>query len=103
LWNAPSPGHSPPEVETEVPKDQFTTEPWALHVNKTSNMNKNEAGLVLNSLGGQTFNYTIYLEFPSSSNIIKYKAFLVGFCLAESLNANPLMIFSDSQLVAGQC
>jgi ribonuclease HI len=66
-------------------------------------MNKNEAGLVLNSLGGQTFNYTIYLEFSSSNNIIKYKALLVGLCLAESLNADLLMVFSDSQLVAGQC
>jgi ribonuclease HI len=37
------------------------------------------------------------------NNVSKYTSFFVGLHLIEALNAYPLQVQNDSQLVVGQC
>jgi ribonuclease HI len=70
--------------------------PLENYVDAPSNISGNGAGIVLISPEEHVLEYSIHFEFPTTKNVVEYKAFLVGLCLAKALNAYLLQAHSYS-------
>ncbi|KAL2245842.1 UNVERIFIED_CONTAM: Transposon Tf2-11 polyprotein [Sesamum indicum] len=89
-------------VELAYDEAGISTPSWSLHVDGSSTLTGNGAGIVLESPEGDKFEYAIKLEYPSSNNEAKYEAFLARGELALAAGARKITIYSDSQLVVNQ-
>uniref|UniRef100_A0A2N9I3J5 Uncharacterized protein n=1 Tax=Fagus sylvatica TaxID=28930 RepID=A0A2N9I3J5_FAGSY len=59
-------------------------------------------GVVLTTPQGQMMELAIRLGFPASNNVAEYEALLHGLQCAITLQADPLTVYCDSQLVVNQ-
>uniref|UniRef100_A0A2N9JAP2 RNase H type-1 domain-containing protein n=1 Tax=Fagus sylvatica TaxID=28930 RepID=A0A2N9JAP2_FAGSY len=59
-------------------------------------------GVVLTAPQGQMMELAIRLGFPASNNVAEYEALLHGLRCAITLQADPLTVYCDSQLVVNQ-
>uniref|UniRef100_A0A2N9H088 Uncharacterized protein n=1 Tax=Fagus sylvatica TaxID=28930 RepID=A0A2N9H088_FAGSY len=59
-------------------------------------------GVVLTAPQGQMMELAIRLGFPASNNVAEYEALLHGLRCAIALQADPLTVYCDSQLVVNQ-
>ena len=61
-----------------------------------------KAGIMLINPEGARFKHAIELDFVTTNNATKYKAFLARLSLAAEVGAKRLLIHTDSQLVVDQ-
>ena len=69
---------------------------WRLYVDGAANAQGSSAGLILTSQDGIDVEYALRLGFQASNNETEYKAVIVGFNLAHSMEADQLKICTDS-------
>lgn len=81
--------------------EQPRYDPWLLHADGSSNASGFDAGLVLTSSEGATFEYGIRFSFPAFNNEAEYEALLAELRIARDLKVKKLNSYIDSQLVAG--
>ncbi len=74
-------------------------EGWKLYIDGASNSG---LGIVLSAPQGQMMELVIHLGFPASNNVAEYEALLHGLRSAIALQADPLHVFYDSQLIVNQ-
>jgi ribonuclease HI len=77
-------------------------EGWKLYIDGASNSRGSGLGVVLTAPQGQMMELAIRLGFPASNNVAEYEALLHGLRCAITLQADPLIIYCDSQLVVNQ-
>jgi ribonuclease HI len=73
-----------------------------LYINGASNSRGSSLGVVLSAPQGQMMELAIHLGFPASNNVAEYEALLHGLRSAITLQADPLHVYCDSQLVVNQ-
>ena len=86
-------------------KDDEPTNPnniWSLRIDGSSNVNRNGAGVILESPTGEKVSYALRFKFSASNNKAEYKALLARLRLAKEIRVEQLKIYSDSQLVVNQ-
>ncbi|KAL0405818.1 UNVERIFIED_CONTAM: hypothetical protein Slati_3895700 [Sesamum latifolium] len=81
-----------------APKD----EKWLLHVNGSSTIQGNGAGIVITSQQGEDLEFTVKFGFKASNNKAEYEALVAGVKMAHEAGARHLLVYSDSQLVVKQ-
>ena len=72
---------------------------WRLSVDGAANAQGSEVGLILTSPDGIDVEYALRFDFQASNNEVEYEAVIAGLNLAHSMEADPLEVSSDSQLV----
>jgi ribonuclease HI len=77
-------------------------EGWKLYIDGASNSRGSGLGVVLTAPQGQMMELAIRLSFPASNNVAEYEALLHGLRCAITLQADPLLVYCDSQLVVNQ-
>uniref|UniRef100_A0A2N9FBJ4 Uncharacterized protein n=1 Tax=Fagus sylvatica TaxID=28930 RepID=A0A2N9FBJ4_FAGSY len=77
-------------------------EGWKLYIDGASNSRGSGLGVVLTAPQGQMMELAIRLGFPASNNVAEYEALLHGLRCAIALQADPLTVYCDSQLVVNQ-
>ena len=68
------------------PIDSDPTNPsnvWNLRIDRSSNVNRNGAGVVLESPTGEEILYALRLQFPATNNEAESEALIVGLRLAK--------------------
>uniref|UniRef100_A0A2N9GHZ5 RNA-directed DNA polymerase n=1 Tax=Fagus sylvatica TaxID=28930 RepID=A0A2N9GHZ5_FAGSY len=75
---------------------------WKLYIDGASNSRGSGLGVVLTAPQGQMMELAIRLGFPASNNVAEYEALLHGLRCAIALQADPLTVYCDSQLVVNQ-
>nr|GEW58700.1 hypothetical protein [Tanacetum cinerariifolium] len=83
-------------------KNKDNDERWTLFINEASNSKGSGVGLVLISPGSTEFTYALRLNFTSTNNEVKYKAFLAGLHMAAKMKVQDIDVMVDSKLVASQ-
>jgi hypothetical protein len=73
---------------------------WTIYVDGSSNSKGSGAGIILENDEGVLIEVSLELSFQTTNNQAEYEAFLAGLRLAEDMNAEEIIIFTDSQLVA---
>ena len=71
-------------------------------IDKSSNRQASEAGVVLHSPEGDEVECEIWLDFPTTINKAVYEALIVGLDLAKAVGATNVVIYCDSQVVTSQ-
>jgi ribonuclease HI len=77
-------------------------EGWRLYIDGASNSRGSGLGVVLLAPQGQMMELAIRLGFPASNNVVEYEALLHGLRSTITLQADPLHVYCDSQLVVNQ-
>ncbi|XP_025664473.1 uncharacterized protein [Arachis hypogaea] len=77
-------------------------ESWKLHVDGSSNITSEGAGVILESHNGVVIEQSVRYEFPVSNNQAEYEALLAGLALAREVRAKVLEVNIDSQVVSSQ-
>ena len=77
-------------------------EGWRLYIDGASNSRGSGLGVVLSAPQGQMMELAIRLGFPAANNVAEYEALLHGLRSTITLQANPLHVYCDSQLVVNQ-
>ena len=72
---------------------------WRLSVDGAANAQGSEVGLILTSPDGIDVEYALRFGFQASNNEVEYEAVIAGLNLSHSMEADPLEVSSDSQLV----
>ena len=75
---------------------------WKLYIDGASNSRGSGLGIVLFAPQGQMMELAIRLGFPASNNVAEYEALLHELRSAIALQADPLHVYYDSQLVVNQ-
>jgi ribonuclease HI len=75
---------------------------WELYVDGSFNYKGCCVGVVLISPHRQVFEYDIHFEFSTTNNVSEYEVVLGGLGLIEDLEAFPLHVQGDSQLIVGK-
>ncbi|XP_072085105.1 uncharacterized protein [Arachis hypogaea] len=83
----------------ESPGDLAT---WSLYVDRSSNKVESEAGVILKSDQGTRIELSLRFKFLASNNQVEYEALLVSLKLAKEVEAERLIVFSDSQVITLQ-
>ena len=65
----------------------------------SSSEERARAGVMLISPEGHRILCALKFNFPATNNEAEYEALLAGLCLTKEVQAEALVIFSDSQLV----
>ena len=71
-------------------------------MDEAANAQRSGAGLILTSSDGIDVEYALRFGFQAFNNEAEYKAIIVGLNLAHSMEADQLVVSSDSQLVVKQ-
>ncbi|CAL2247455.1 unnamed protein product [Prunus armeniaca] len=93
------------EVLGELPKMVAIVteeESWTLYFDGSSTSKGGGAGVVLINPNGQATALSFKLEFPSTNNVAKYEAFIMGLSIAKEMGAEKAKIIGDSNLVLSQ-
>lgn len=106
--NEPAPTNQPNEFgtndassnDTSIDKDLEPT--WIFFVDGSSNEQDSGAGIVLINPSRLKLEKSIRFGFLASNNEAEYKALLAGLKLAIAVDADRIMVWSDSQLVVNQ-
>ena len=77
-------------------------EGWRLYIDGASNSRGSGLGVVLTAPQGQMMELAIRLGFPTSNNVAEYESLLHSLRSAIALQADPLHVYCDSQLVVNQ-
>ena len=75
---------------------------WRLSIDRATNAQGSEAGLILTSLEGIDIEYELIFGFQASNNEAEYEAVIASLNLAHSMEVDQLKVCSDSQLVVRQ-
>ena len=75
---------------------------WIIHVDGSSTQQVGGIGVVLQSPEGDKLTYKVRLQYQATNNEVEYDALLKGLELANSIEAESVLILGDSQLVMGQ-
>lgn len=97
------------EVEAEAEADQVKVRDevyslhsigldlqWTLSVDGSSNMRGCDAGILLESLDGERYMYSLRFSFRASNNEAKYETFIAGLEVAKEIDISNILILSDS-------
>ena len=79
------------------------TSVWVLHIDGASNTQGSGAGLILTNFKGVITEYALRFNFKASNNQAEYEVLLTGLKIIKKLDINSLKVFTNSQLIAGQC
>ena len=71
-------------------------------IDGASNSRGSGLGIVLSALQGQMMELAIRLGFLASNNVVEYETLLHSLRSAVTLQADPLHVYCDSQLVVNQ-
>ncbi|KAK4383601.1 hypothetical protein Sango_2759400 [Sesamum angolense] len=77
-------------------------EKWLLHVDRSSTIQDNDAGIVVTSPHGEDLEFSIKFGFKASNNEVQYESLLIGMKMAHEEEAKHLVAYSDSELVVKQ-
>lgn len=72
---------------------------WVLNVDGSSNEKGSGAGVLLQVLSGDRFEYGVRFNFPTSNNEAEYEALIVVLRMAEAMGATHLGIRRNSLVV----
>ena len=75
---------------------------WSIHMDRSSNKQVGEVGIVLHSLEGDEIECMVRLDFPTTNNEAEYKALVTGLDLAKVVRAISVIVYCDSQVVTSQ-
>lgn len=75
---------------------------WVLYVDGASNEEGSGAGVLLISPEGEEMAYALRFNFKATNNEAEYEALITGLKLAQSMQAQRVETFSDSQVVVQQ-
>ncbi|XP_068492212.1 uncharacterized protein [Phaseolus vulgaris] len=76
--------------------------PWIFSVDGSSNQQGNRAGVILEGPSGLLIEQSLKFAFKVSNNQAEYKALIIGMLLSQELEAQNLLVKSDSLLVTEQ-
>ena len=65
-------------------------------MDKFSNRQAGEAGVVLRSSEGDEVECMVWLDFPKTNNEAEYKALIVGLDLAKAAGVTNMVLYCDS-------
>ena len=75
---------------------------WSLYINGSSSKLRCGEGFIAITLDNVEIRCTLRYGFNATNNDTWYKALLVGLRLVRALDANDLLVFSNSQLIVTQ-
>ncbi|XP_030936360.1 uncharacterized protein LOC115961527 [Quercus lobata] len=74
----------------------------SIYTDGSSNKQAGGAGIILLLPEGDTVEYMVRLNFPTTNNEVEYEALVVGLDLAKAAGATSVVVYYDSQVVANQ-
>ena len=80
-------------------KDEKVDEIWKMNFDGCHSRYGKGAGFVINSPGGQVFNFSFRLEFEATNNVAEYEALLLGLEIAKDMGIKMLNIRGNSDLI----
>ncbi|KAL0361889.1 UNVERIFIED_CONTAM: hypothetical protein Sradi_3873400 [Sesamum radiatum] len=83
-------------------KDVSKAEKWLLHVDGSSTIQGNGAGIVIASPQGEDLEFAVKFGFKASNNEAEYEALVIGMKMAYEAGVRHLITCSDSQLIVKQ-
>ncbi|KAL0454012.1 UNVERIFIED_CONTAM: hypothetical protein Slati_0740400 [Sesamum latifolium] len=83
-------------------EDTFKIEKWLLHVDGSSTIQGNGAGIVITSPQGEELEFVVKFGFRASNNEAEYKALVIGMKMAHEAGARHLIAYPNSQLIVKQ-
>ncbi|KAI5338935.1 hypothetical protein L3X38_018207 [Prunus dulcis] len=93
------------EVLGELPEVVATAteeEPWTLYFDGSCTTSGGGAGVVLINPEGQATALSFKLDFPCTTNVTEYEAFVMGLSTAKEMGVERITIIGDSNLVLSQ-
>ncbi|GAA0165253.1 hypothetical protein LIER_39945 [Lithospermum erythrorhizon] len=89
----------------EVPSQERTFEEapkWTLYVDRASNDKGAGAGILIQGVDGEQFEYALCFSFKATNNEAEYEVMVSGLLMAKALDINCLKVRGDSKLVIEQ-
>ncbi|GAA0138366.1 hypothetical protein LIER_00125 [Lithospermum erythrorhizon] len=89
----------------EVPSQERTLEEapkWTVYVDGASNDKWVGAGILIQGVDGEQFEYVLRFSFKATNNVAEYEAIVAGLQMAKALDINRLKVRGDSKLVIEQ-
>ena len=75
---------------------------WSIHMNRSSNRQVDEAGIVLHSLEGNEIKCMVRLNFPTTKNEAEYETLMARLDLTKVVRATSVVVYWDCQVVTSQ-
>lgn len=75
---------------------------WELYFDSSKHRTGSEVEVIITPPMGEPILLSYHLNFLCTNNTIEYEVLIVGLCIALTLGAQNIKIFSDSQLVIKQ-
>ena len=90
-------------VEFTTPENTSDQEDlWTINTDGSSTQKGGRAGIVITSPEKGVLKYGVQVKFPITNNEVEYEALLTGLRIARALEAENIVLKSDSQLIIGQ-
>jgi ribonuclease HI len=89
-------------TDTQLPSPQIQAECWTLYFDGSVMKTGAGTGLLFISPLGEHMRYALRLHFPTSNNMVEYKALLCGLRIAIETGIKRLDVRGGSQLVINQ-
>ena len=90
-------------AEFTTPKEANCPEElWTIYTNGSSTQHGGGAGIVITSPENDDLEYGVQLKFSITNNEAEYEALLAGLRITRALEAQKIVLKSDSQLVLGK-
>ncbi|XP_028102551.1 uncharacterized protein LOC114301784 [Camellia sinensis] len=94
------------EVFSWTPYDMPSIDPKVtchrLNIDRSSNRQEAQAGVMLVSQDGRMLEQSIRLGFKASNNKVEYEVLIAGLKLAAAMKADEVVVFCDFQLIVNQ-
>ena len=75
---------------------------WTINTDGSSTQQGGGAGIVITSPENDVLKYGVQLKFSITNSEVEYEALLTGLRIARALEAEKIVLKSDSQLIIGQ-
>ena len=91
-----------PDLDPANPKWPKDSKTWVLYTDGASSQSGYRSGIILTDPGGVECSHCFRFKFRAINNEAEYDALIARMGVAESLEADFLIVKSDSQLVVNQ-
>ena len=92
-----------PDEDVQVVRDDIeTSEWWTLYFDGAVNVSRNGVGVVIISIDGKQYPFSVRLKFECTNNTVEYEACIMGLDAALELKVKKLEVFGDSMLIICQ-
>ncbi|XP_021819579.1 uncharacterized protein LOC110761418 [Prunus avium] len=90
------------ELEVEIGMAHMEKNFWTMYFDGSSTEARSGAGVVIEFLQGQKWQFTFQLDFKCTNNQAEYEVLIIGLEILKEMKATRVLVYGDSQLVINQ-